>query len=300
MRPIRRSAPWLLAFLATILAACSTAVVNSSPASNNGPSIDPSYGPDASAKPYVQSFVPPYASSHPGPGTKIDAAMLSPDRRELTITFTGDRSDTRSDWCGRDYGAWAGLDGDALVVAITSIPHLDQATPPPNSGCTLIGYGYRFTIALPAPFEGSNVHDIGSGPLWVPDPARLAVAGLLPAGWERWNFGGSAFADPGPHAFWQMYGSTEPGHGDAFMSLSQTFGAPDHHGDSFVPMSTVTVHGQRVTLFGIPGTRTHLVSWTVNGDGLTLTAYDAKMTTDQFVAIANAVDVPPGFASPSP
>jgi hypothetical protein len=283
------------AVLLIAIAACSAVAPARTESPGATASEVPSLGPEATAKPNRQTFEPPYAAGPPpGPFAKIRSDILSPDRRVLSVEFIGGYSYTRPDWCSVDYTAWARIDGDVLQVAIGTLPHPDQATSPPDGACLAEGIGYLFRIVLPERFNGSIVRDLGSGQLWLPPPERLAEPALLPAGWSLIDLQGDELAHPEPHQLFRTYGLLDPlaPRPIPTVVLVEAFGgAIDHPAGKAI--GTVRIHGQSVPLHREPATDEGLnVFWRLNGDEFALITYDASLTADQLVAIANAVAVP--------
>lgn len=301
---MRKPARWTaIVALTGLVGACSA--FTPVPSSPPGPSVQPTSnaGPAGSPKPQEQRFEPPYPSSRPagqlvrifGPG------LLSLDRRELTVQFVGGVGYSAAEPCSDDYTGWTGLEDGVLEVAIVIVQHPDHATLPPGGACTLEGYRYLFHFDLGAPFEGSSIRDLGSGELWIPPPERVAAPQLLPVGWEPVDFGGSNFVDPAPHEIYRMFmpplalvAAPRP-----FLTLIQTFGAASDRAEG-TAVAKVRIHGAQVDLLRGPEPGEMTAIWMQDGDGLALQALDPDLTVDQFVAIANAVDVPAPAPSASP
>ncbi len=74
------------------------------------------------------------------------------------------------------------------------------------------------------------------------------------------------------------------------LSLCQVFGhAADRPVE--VPVGRVVIQGQDVQV-GRNGDIGYLASWRMGADGMSLISYDAELTLDAFVAIANGVALP--------
>ena len=279
--------------VALLLVACTAGPAPSDRATEAPTPTIASFEPEPTATPTRRSYGPDFSPTAPnGTVVPIMGAVLSHDRRTLTIDFLGTQPYTRHDWCAQDYEAWAGIAGEELDIQVDTIKHPDQATAPPNGACTVDGFGYIFELHLPGPFTGSVIRDRASGVLWVPPPERLAELGSIPPGWVLSRISGSKMSDPGPHQLDREYGPgpTIPGPRDRYYALIQVFGGPPNDpGES--PVATATVHGVPVPVVR-NGDAGFAVSWDVGADSVTLSAYDASLTLDAFVAMANAVEIP--------
>ncbi len=153
--------------LAVVAAACSA-----------GPGAPPS-----SPKSFEQTFGPDYPPGPPaGQRTRVDDATISADGRTLTLAFTGGDAYAPEAFCSTDYAPWVAAAGADLEVAVVLVSHPDQATMPPNAGCSDVGHGYTFHLLLPTQFAGSTVHDLAGGTLWVKPPSGLVDPTSLPSG----------------------------------------------------------------------------------------------------------------------
>ena len=142
---------------------------------------------------------------------------------------------------------------------------------------------------MPTPFAGSTVRDVASGPLWIAPPDRVVELAPVPSGWRLTSIVTSAGTReidreyrPGPDA---------PGDEDRYLYLGQVLGGPSSHAVD-VAVATRSIRGQEVSI-GRNGDVGYLANWRLGADTLTLITYDATLTVGAFVAMANAVAVPP-------
>lgn len=286
-----------MAAAAALVAACTSAP---SPSVSTRPtepvaSDAASLGPEETPASRQQSFGPNFVADVPtGPFQSINAGgYLSADRRVLTVGFIGGRAYSRTDWCAVDYAAWASIRGNALLVAVTTIEHPDQASMPPNGACTMEGYDYVFRIALPAPFRGDVVRDLGSDELWIPPPERVAEPRSLPAGMILGGLRVAEGSEPQSHDFSRSYYIPPgvPGGPNPSLALRQVLGAPPEPGAGSL-MATAEVWGQPAEVRNAGGPDGLSVTWELDGDGFTLIGYDMGLSIDAFVEMANAFSLP--------
>jgi hypothetical protein len=275
---------------------------SSVPSSGASESVAPaSVAPSASAAPspsaYDQTFGPDYPPQPPaGQRTRVDDASISADGRTLTLVFTGGSAYPPHDFCSTDYVPWVAAAGADLEVAVVLVPHADQATAPPDTGCGDIGYGYTFHLRLPAPFTGSTIRDLTGGTLWVRPPPGLVEPQALPSGWHLAYSGDEPAAEP---PLWvRVYapaGSQVAGSngGRGQLDLYQAFGSATRIGGGS-ERSTVQFGGSKGVLLRDAASGELLLQWMVGSDGVALVANEADMTLDQLLAIAAAVKPPGG------
>lgn len=212
---------------------------------------------------------------------------MARDRRSIVVSFVGGKAYKQTDPCSVDYEAWAGLDGDTLAVTVAKVAHPEQARGDGNVVCTMEGYGYLFTIALPAPFRGREVTDLASGPLWMPPPEAVAELTTLPPEWVLTSvYSGESNAElsrtyqPRPGL---------PGDPGRFIALHQAFDGPNSNVVD-APVANGSIHGSLVPI-GRNGDG-FAASWVAGSDGIWFTVVDPAVDLDAFVAMANGVRVP--------
>ena len=273
-----RAAVW--AALIVALAACT-----SDPTPTDAPAADL-----PSPTPFQRTFGPVFPAVPPtGPRSRIEGVLPSRDRRSILVAFTGGKAYDPRDPCSGDYEAWAGGTAATLELQVSGVIHPEQVKLGPNTGCTMEGYSYRFSVLLPGPFLGAEVRDRESGPLWVPPPERVAELVPVPAGWQQ----GYLSAYPESRELCRMYmpradGGVAPV--ERNLTLCQVFGAAADRPVE-VPVGRATIRGQDVPV-GRAGDIGYLVSWRLGADGMSLISYDAGLTLEAFIAMANAVAIP--------
>ena len=254
----------------------------------------PNPAAEAQREPAEQSFGPVYPDNRPaGRATRIDTAVLSADKRTLTITFVGGKPYLASDPCSQDYEPWVALRGDELDVAVFNVVRPEQAKLGPNEGCTLEGYGLTYHLALAAPFTGTIANDVSGGTLFVSTPPAAVVATALPKGWTLQK---EFEQEPGPPAIWvEVYGAgpvAEEPEGPGRLVLYQAFGVVGEWSDTrteksrerggkpvSVPMGIDTA---MVWVDSVSGEL--LLPWTLNGQSVALIGNSADMTPEQLAA----------------
>ena len=276
---------------AIVLAGCST----SEPGPTKAPS-PPTPDPAATEKPSEQTFGPAFDAAVPsGPFTRINpGVLLSHDRSELTLTFTGAHPYLPSNPCSEDYRGWAKAAGDVLSIAIEVVDHPDQVGHGTSVECTLEGYGYLFHLRLPNRFFGSEIRDLGSARLWAPNPNFVADPGILPVGWSLRDLEGSDFSSPDPKTLVRTWlpASAPPDGPAPYLTLFQAFGGPTNE-EAGTPMASVTIAGAKVDV--LRGAEQQLIArWMDGSDGYLLVATNTDLALDAFVAIANSIRPPRG------
>ena len=246
-------------------------------------------GPDAPAS-LQRTFGPDFPAVAPSDGgARIDAAVLSHDRRTLSVAFIGAQAYAPANPCSEDYGAWAAISGDTLNVQVDRIEHPDQATFAPGSSCTADGHQYLFQILLRTPFAGSTVRDVASGPLWIAPPDGVVELAPVPSGWRLTSIVTNADTREIDREY--RPGPDSPGDDNRYLYLGQVLGGPSSYAVD-VAVATRSIRGQEVSI-GRNGDVGYIANWWLGGDTLTLITYDAALTVEAFVALANAVAVPP-------
>lgn len=107
---------------------------------------------------------PPWDSNTPPGGLRIDSAVASADRRELTVSFTG-APGTGDQPCGEDYTTEAVESDLAVVVIVIRHPHLTFG------GCTAVGATRTATVSLAGAIGDRAVLEVQEG---TPVPVTLA------------------------------------------------------------------------------------------------------------------------------
>jgi hypothetical protein len=258
------------------LAACATPVEPSGPAS------------DAAPLPLQRTFGPAFAPAPPiADRVRIFGALLARDRRSITVSFIGGKPYRASDSCSTDYEGWAGVDGDTLAVVVAKVAHPEQVQGGEGAVCSSGGHGYLFTLLLPAAFPGRTVTDLTSGPLWVPPPDAVAE---LTVGAADWQLTGVT-AEPTLAELSRMYQPRPgvPGDPGRFIALHQAFRGPASNVVD-APVARGVIHGKDVPI-GRNGVG-FAAAWASGSNHFWFTVEDAAVTLDDFIAMANGVQVP--------
>lgn len=254
-----------------------------------GAPVDGSVPPSAAPpSPFQRVFGPEFRPVPPAVDRlTIDGALLARDRRSIAVSFVGGKAYKQTDPCSVDYEAWAGLDGDTLAVTVAEVAHPEQARGDGDVVCTMEGYGYLFTIVLPAPFQGREVTDLASGPLWIPPPEAVAEVSTLPPDWILT----SLFSEQSTAELNRTYQPRPgtPGDPGRFIALHQAFGGPTSNVVD-APIANGTIHGSVVPI-GRNGAG-FAAGWVAGSDSFWFTVVDPAVDLDAFVAMANGVQVP--------
>lgn len=253
-----------------------------------GAPVDDSVPRPVAPSPFQRVFGPGFGPIAPAADrVRIDGAVLARDRRSLAVSFVGGKAYKQTDPCSVDYEAWAGLDGGTLEVAVAEVAHPEQVRGGWNVYCTSEGYAYLFTIVLAAPFQGREVTDLASGPLWVPPPEALAEVSTLPPDWILT----SMFSEQSTAELSRTYQPRPGTAGDAgrYIALHQALDGPTSNVVD-APIGEATIHGSVVPI-GRNGSG-FAATWRGGGDGFWFTVVDPAVTIDGFVAMANGVQVP--------
>jgi hypothetical protein len=217
---------------------------------------------------------------------------LPHDRQTVFVSFTGGARYDASNACSTDYAGWAHGRGDTLEVAIVEVHHQEQAVLGPNMACTMMGFGYSVELRLPVPFEGGEIVDRGSGPLWVPEPEAVADLHELPPGW--WFY--RPDSEPESRTLIRTYhpDPIEPWPPEREILLAQAFdGRPNPFGDPLdgARAGEVSIHGQQVQVSGNPEAGL-TVRWTLGTNAMALMLRGPVFTIEMLEAMANGVAVP--------
>ena len=235
------------------------------------------------------STQPPPAVSVPGttppPGgiVQFSNVELSDGKRVLTIDFVGGRFSASGDPCSRDYAGWAEAVGDRLAVAI-----VDVTPPRPSVICTAEGYGRSVAVRLPVPFVGSRIDDLAGYVHFLRAPTGLAELGGLPAGWLLRAEADVAESPTGRWLRTYSPAAVPPtGTSKGRIDLYQAFGGPasvsggEEH-------RTVTVNGQRATLYRSPPDGELVLEWMLGTDGLALVANETDVSVEALIELADS------------
>lgn len=229
---------------------------------------------------------------------EIGQVRLSPDKRAVTLDFTGGKPFDPNDPCSTDYVAVGEVRDDILeVAAIETVSSGEMLPEQPADGifCTAEGHARTVVLQLPEPFLGSTVHDLAGYVRFLAAPNGLVELTGLPQAWKlraENDVGGS------PTGRWQRrYAPTEdvPSEGTlGVLDFYQAFGGPVSvsGGDEVRSVAIGEAGGAIGTLYRQGESGELVLTWDVEGTSLALVADERDFPAAALIALAASARLP--------
>ena len=241
---------------------------------------------ELSGAPQIEPSPDDIAGAPPGAAFAFEKASLSPDKRTLTLDFTGgveyDPANPRKS-CGTRYAGWAReIDGVLFAKLVDTTPQAD-----PGVSCGDIGRPRRVTIKLVRPFLGDRVRDLAGFTHFVARPNGL-VDVQIPPGWQPGREGDVEESPTGRYLREWTRGAPSEFGSAGKIDLWQAFDGPVGVIGSGTEKTTVLVNGAPATLYRDPDEGELLLSWTLEGDGLALAVNEREIPIAELVSMAQS------------